>query len=301
LRSSEKFGSGTLAPVIGSSYRLEVHAVESRLFAWASDVLGGAVESIRGLNNGAPPWLVATATRSAVMRVGTSDEVSALRVERAGLELVAVSGVPAPSVLAAKLDTETPAGAAACTGCCGGEVALGERADCDWVTATGPPDRRRGFRSATSLGTGSGVAGEGRARTQHLPAAEYRWFRARRFMARQLDVERRPVDGTDRLGLCRYRPRWRRPRIVALRRRSVFRCRSYRRCPAGWEDEAGHPAADVAYWDVVAALSTPPDISWFASTIIAQQRPVLLRELLEHRRNRFLSDALVIVSSKWLC
>jgi aminoglycoside phosphotransferase (APT) family kinase protein len=28
----------------------------------------------------------------------------------------------------------------------------------------------------------------------------------------------------------------------------------------GWQEQAGRPAADVAHWDVVAALSTPPDM-----------------------------------------
>jgi phosphotransferase family enzyme len=52
---------------------------------------------------------------------------------------------------------------------------------------------------------------------------------------------------------------------------------------AGWEAEAGRGADDVAYWDVVAALSTPPDVGWFAGTISAQGRPDLTRELLEQR------------------
>lgn len=61
---------------------------------------------------------------------------------------------------------------------------------------------------------------------------------------------------------------------------------------AGWEAEAGRRPDDVAYWDVVAALSTPPDVGWFAGTISAQGRPDLTRELLEQRRNHFLSNAL---------
>jgi hypothetical protein len=34
----------------------------------------------------------------------------------------------------------------------------------------------------------------------------------------------------------------------------------------------GRPAEDVAYWDAVAALSTPPDMGWFAKAIADQGR-----------------------------
>jgi hypothetical protein len=35
----------------------------------------------------------------------------------------------------------------------------------------------------------------------------------------------------------------------------------------GWQREAQRPALSLAYWDIVAALSTPPDIDWFAGAI----------------------------------
>ncbi len=37
----------------------------------------------------------------------------------------------------------------------------------------------------------------------------------------------------------------------------------------GWQREAQRPAPSLAYWDAVAALSTPPDIDWFAGAIPA--------------------------------
>lgn len=43
----------------------------------------------------------------------------------------------------------------------------------------------------------------------------------------------------------------------------------------GWEQAAGRAAEDVAYWDVVAALATPPDMGWFPAAISAQCRPDL--------------------------
>ncbi|AYG05051.1 phosphotransferase family protein [Gryllotalpicola protaetiae] len=62
---------------------------------------------------------------------------------------------------------------------------------------------------------------------------------------------------------------------------------------AGWEREAGEPAQDLAYWDAVAAVNTPPDLGWFVeSTIEAIARPDLTRELMVARRDAFLADAL---------
>lgn len=62
---------------------------------------------------------------------------------------------------------------------------------------------------------------------------------------------------------------------------------------AGWEAAAGRRADSVAYWDVVAALSTPPDISWFAPAISGMtQRPDLTAAVLRERRDAFLADAL---------
>ena len=61
---------------------------------------------------------------------------------------------------------------------------------------------------------------------------------------------------------------------------------------AGWEEAAGRSAADLAHWDVVAALSTPPDLGWFPGAIAGQGCPDLTRELLVRRRDAFLRAAL---------
>jgi len=61
----------------------------------------------------------------------------------------------------------------------------------------------------------------------------------------------------------------------------------------GWESEAGRSAESVAYWDTVAALSTPPDIGWFSEAIAGMTgRPDLTNALLRERRDAFLTDAL---------
>lgn len=60
----------------------------------------------------------------------------------------------------------------------------------------------------------------------------------------------------------------------------------------GWEAEAGRPGRDVPYWDVVASLSSPPDMGWFPESMAAQGRPDLTREIMLERRDAFLAAAL---------
>ena len=62
---------------------------------------------------------------------------------------------------------------------------------------------------------------------------------------------------------------------------------------AGWEERAERPAPDVAYWDVVASLSTPPDLSEWQSTIADQGRTDLDGATLTARRDEFLQAALL--------
>ncbi|KAJ6445243.1 aspartate aminotransferase [Purpureocillium lavendulum] len=60
----------------------------------------------------------------------------------------------------------------------------------------------------------------------------------------------------------------------------------------GWEHESGRLAPDVAYWDVVAALATPPNMRSFQTAMAEQGRPDLTAELLNQRREEFLRQAL---------
>jgi aminoglycoside phosphotransferase (APT) family kinase protein len=61
---------------------------------------------------------------------------------------------------------------------------------------------------------------------------------------------------------------------------------------AGYESAIGHPAADVAYWDVAGALATPPTMGWFVQTIVGQGRTDLDPPTLLARRDAFLAAAL---------
>jgi hypothetical protein len=60
----------------------------------------------------------------------------------------------------------------------------------------------------------------------------------------------------------------------------------------GWQEATGRAAPDVAYWDVVAALCTPPDMACCVGAIAGQGRPDLHHEILVARRDSFLANAL---------
>jgi aminoglycoside phosphotransferase (APT) family kinase protein len=60
----------------------------------------------------------------------------------------------------------------------------------------------------------------------------------------------------------------------------------------GWEAEAGRPASDVAYWDIVGSLASPPYMSWFPDAMTGQGRPDLTQDILRERRDAFLAAAL---------
>jgi aminoglycoside phosphotransferase (APT) family kinase protein len=254
--------------------------------------------------------LLETSTQSAVMRVGTADEVSALRVEQAGLALAATSGLPVPRVLAANFDEDPPA------------LLIERMPGSSAIPSERAPARLRalGAAAATLHSVAVPAAAQLARRDRPIDGVDFDRLRASApaqdllVRAEHARDTHRPhsADGFVHGDLWQGNAMWDGDRLTAL---IDWDCAGVGpagvdlgslRCDAamcfdvaaagdvlaGWEAEAGRSADDVAYWDVIAALSTPPDIGWFASTISAQARPDLTRELLEHRRNRFLSDAL---------
>jgi aminoglycoside phosphotransferase len=287
-----------------------VGVVEPHLIEWAEGVLGGRIESVRGLRSGGSPWLVETSTTSAVMRVAAAGDVAALHVEQAGLGLAATSTVPVPIVLAATFAGEPAA-------------LLVERMPGSSAIPTERPSVRLRLLGAAAAALHR-VAVPSAAGLPHrdCPIGGVDFDRLRReapaqeLLARAEAVRdrHRPdnADGFVHGDLWQGNAMWDGDRLVALidwdcagvgpagvdlgsLRCDAAMCFGQAAADdvlAGWEREAGRPADDVAYWDVVAALSTPPDIGWFADTISAQARPDLTCELLEDRRNRYLSGAL---------
>lgn len=284
--------------------------VEARLIAWAQDMLGARVETMRGLRAGGSPWLLETKRRSAVMRVATGDNVALLRVEYAGLQVAAATGVPVPQALGTELSGDPAA------------LLMEWMPGSSLIPPVRPPLRLRTLGAAAAA-----------LHAVALPAGVElpRWDRP----IGPVDFDRLRAEAPSQTLLQRaeeardsYRPRhdegfvhddlwqgnalWDGDELTALidwecagigpagvdlgaLRLDAAMCFDLDAADdvlTGWETQVGGRAHDIAYWDVVAALSTPPDVGWFADTISGQGRPDLTRELLEQRRNRFLHDAL---------
>ena len=269
---------------------------DARLLGWAVRVAaaGAEVVEVRGLRDGGAPWWLRLrrggADRAVVLRVGA--DPAPLATEAAALELAAGHGIPAPRLLAAGLDRDPPATVSRPRGC--------------WPpawTATRRSCSSRPWREpAPSRPSGAATRAAGRSRPLLLEAE-----------ARLAALPRsREPDGFVHGDLWQGNALWAGTTLAAL---VDWDCAGAGpagvdlgslRCDAavcfgpgaaddvlaGWEEAAGRAAAEFARWDVVAALSTPPDMGWFPGAIAGQGRPDLGREVLLARRDGFLRDAL---------
>lgn len=284
--------------------------VEPRLISWAERVLGSRIESVRSLRAGGSTWLLEARTQSAVVRVATGDDIELLDVEQAGLELAATTGIPVPRVLGTEFSGDPAA------------LLMERMTGNSTIPAQRPPARLRALGAAAAVLHAVTVPADSGLPRRDRPIGPVNFDRLRaeapaQELLQQAEEARdsyqpRSSEGFVHDDLWQGNALWVGDRLTALIdwecagvgpagvdlgavRLDAAMCFDVDAADdvlAGWEARAGRRADDVAYWDVVAALSTPPDIGWFAGTISAQGRPDLTRELLEQRRNRFLSNAL---------
>ncbi len=281
---------------------------------WVADALGdgGSVTVLRGLRDGGSPWLLHV-TRGIdefelVLRVG--DTVAAMRTEQAGLELAAAAGVPVPGVIAIHVDHRPPLLLT--------EVVTGSSA----IPVVCPVGRLRRLGAVAAelhrvpVPAGAGVSD----RDRPIAGVDFDALRAQQptqpLLARAEEYLRqhRPQStlGLTHGDLWQGNAMWQGDALTGLidwdcaGRGPAGVDLGSLRCDAavcfglpaadevllGWEESAGRPADDVDHWDVVAALSTPPDMGWFAGAMAGQGRPDLDRELLARRRDEFLARAL---------
>jgi aminoglycoside phosphotransferase (APT) family kinase protein len=254
--------------------------------------------------------LIETRTQSAVMRVGSADDIALLRVEHIGLEVAATTSIPVPLVLATEFSRDPAA------------LLMELMPGCSTIPAERTPARLRALGAAAAVLHAAAVPGDARLPRRDHPIGPIDFDRLRAQAPAQHLLQRaeeardsyrpRHADGFVHDDMWQGNALFDGNRLTALidwecagigpagvdlgaLRLDAAMCFDVDAAEdvlAGWEAEAGRLADDVAYWDVVAALSTPPDVGWFAGTISAQGRPDLTRELLERRRNRFLSNAL---------
>jgi aminoglycoside phosphotransferase (APT) family kinase protein len=276
---------------------------------WAADILGCAdVAVVRGLREGGAPWLLQAGDRIAVLKAAT-DMAAQFATEVAALRRAAAAGLPVPAVLGYDDD---------------GLVLLAGLPGTSHIPREpeGPRLRAIGAAAArihTVVFEPTDVLPE---RDRPIADMDFAAIRRKHGASRLLlDAEEtvaanRPAgervafvhgdlwhgntmwDGNVLTGILDWDAAGVGPAGVDL---GSLRCdtaicfgvEAADLVLAGWEEEAGHPAGNVGYWDAVAALSSPPDMAWVAGTISDQGRPDLNDgPLLTARRDAFLRQAL---------
>jgi aminoglycoside phosphotransferase (APT) family kinase protein len=275
---------------------------------------GADVVEVRGLRDGGSPWLVRLSrhgkVRNVVLRVGTGRDPSALVTEVAALQLAAAHGIPAPSLLTADLDHDPPL------------VLVSQVPGSSAIPVDRPSERLRvlGRTAAMLHGVSLEPSSSLPRRVRPIGSVDFTALR-RQHPPQPLLVEaeewvaKSPVQGPTVFvhgDLWQGNALWTGDTLTGL---IDWDCAGSGspgvdlgslRCDAaicfgleaaadvqgGWEEAAGRAASEVAYWDVVAALSTPPDMGWFPSAIAGQGRADLTREILRRRRDEFLQFAL---------
>jgi aminoglycoside phosphotransferase (APT) family kinase protein len=279
---------------------------------WAADALGGDRLDVRahGLRDDAGPWAVESAGRSGVLRVGTDPVgVEKIRTEVAALRFLAGGDIPAPGLLAVR---EEGALALELIELMDGSSAVPRLPDETRLARFGavvgriarltpPPSWPRKTTPIDSTDFAAML------RESPHPLLEEGWHALE---------DAGPADGPDALvhgDLWHGNTMWRDDQLVAVidwdhagRGPAGLDLGTVRfdaalyfgegaedAVLAGWERESSRPAPDVAYWDALAAVSSPPDLAWFVPTMIADgQRPDLDRPTLIARRDAFLERAL---------
>jgi aminoglycoside phosphotransferase (APT) family kinase protein len=290
---------------------------DTGVLAWTSAILGGEITVERGLREGGSPWLVRGRSASAVLRVVPLDRprgAENVATEVAAMRQAAKAGLPVPEVLGHDDGTATGF-ALALTTLLPGSSHIPARPDTGRLRATGAIAAR-----ISAVAPGPGAALPGRSG----PIEDFPWARLRHergASAILMQAEAAVADATPedtRTGLT-HGDLWYgntlwddsgdltavldwdaagtgSPGIdlgsVRLDAALCYGQDAAAEILAGWQDEAGRPAPDLPYWDLVAALATPPDMTWVAPTIADQGRPDLTGDLLNKRREMFLRAAL---------
>ena len=272
----------------------------------------------RGLRDGGSPWLIRLThhgqDRSVVLRVGADQDPAGLRTEVAALQLAAEHNIPAPRLLAADLNRTPPL------------VLVEQLAGSSKIPLDRPTTRLRtlGRIAAMLHAIPLDPTPELPRRDRPIASVDFAALRRQQSPNRLLiEAEERvagsPPDGPGVFvhgDLWQGNALWTNSTLTGLidwdcagtgsvgidlgslrcDAAICFGLEAAQDVQAGWEETTGRPASDVPYWDVVAALSTPPDMGWFPAAIAGQGRPDLIQEVLLRRRDEFLRCALADVN-----
>lgn len=294
--------------------------LDRRLLRWAvaAAAPGADVTEVRGLRDGGSPWLLLLSLdghgRGVVLRVGR--DPAPLQTEVAALQLAEQLGAPAPRLVAADLDGDPP-------------VVLTERLAGSSTIPVHPSAGRLRALGAAAAALHAVPLSPALAlprRERPIPGEDFAALRRAAapdplLIEAEEAIDHRPVPGEEVFvhgDLWQGNVLWTGDNLIGL---VDWTCAGAGpagidigslRCDAalcyglnavddileGWEEATGHPAKDYAYWDVVAALSTPPDMGWFVESITGQGRTDLDHHTLLQRRDEFLRAALDRLASQ---
>lgn len=287
---------------------------DALILGWAADMVGSSdIAVLGGLREGESPWLLRAGDRELVLRVGRLADAASFATEVAALRLAAQAAIPVPRLLA------HDGGAAA-----GAPVVLTERLPgSSQIPRELSPARLRALGAAAAHlhAVPLQPTVELPARNQPIATEDFAKMRgeqeARGLLEEAETLIRRTAPASYRSvlvhgDLWQGNTLWNDGILTGLVDWDCagagapgvdlgsLRCDAAicygAQAPAeilrGWQQAAGHAAKDMAYWDVVAALATPPDLGWFPAAISAQGRPDLDRATLLRRRDAFLCHAL---------
>jgi aminoglycoside phosphotransferase (APT) family kinase protein len=271
--------------------------------------------SAQGLRDGGSPWLLRLrrghSVQTVVLRVGSAADRAQTRTEQLALELAHTHGIAVPRVIAADVEHDPPL------------LLIEEVVGTSTIPRERPRARLRELGSiAAALNQIPVPADLGLPRvTRSINGVDFAALRrespARPLLQqaeRLIETRRQPAapEGFVHGDLWQGNTMWRGESLTAVidwdcagsgpagvdlgslrcDAATAFGPEAADDVLAGWEHAAGRPADDVAYWDVVAALSTPPDMGWFVQTIVSQGRPDLTKDVLVDRRDEYLRSAL---------
>jgi aminoglycoside phosphotransferase (APT) family kinase protein len=285
---------------------------------WVARALGtGPPEVVCGLRDGASPWLLRAGGREVVLRVGRPAIRHELATETAALQLAAACGVPVPELLGSDGGSVT-----------GVPLVLSARLPGNSQIPREPDPARlaeMGRQAARLHAIPLDPSPLLPARDRPIGAEDFAALRRRQppqelLVAAEEAVARgagpceRPafVHGD----LWQGNALWQGATVTGL---IDWDCAGAGdpgvdlgslRCDAafcyglqgpdqvlrGWEEEAGRSADRVAYWDLVAALSSPPDMGGFPLSMALQGRPDLDQPTMIARRDAFLRQALEVLN-----
>jgi aminoglycoside phosphotransferase len=270
---------------------------------------GASLSGATGLRAGSPPWLLEIRLPDgrpmrAVLRVGAEPEE--LAVEAEAQRFAGVNGIPAAGVLAFRLERPALILLEALTG----STAVPEATPVERLHASGelaarisrcrPPESfpvrtrpisgvdfgalRRGHSHPAFLRAEAALA---RARTSEPPTS---------FVHGDLWQGNLLWEGETLSGVLDWDCAGRGASSLDLASLRLDAAMSWGIDAAahvldGWQTAAGRKPADLAYWDVVAALATPIDLGWFVEATHEQGRSDLNRDTMVARRDAFLDCA----------